>query len=85
MTGIDYTSPSGDDLCGGHRFDVLPLEDSNVTVFFVRTTDGNELSCAGIQNVGVGTDGRAPLSIRTHEMMHTTNVPVSMVLTVLEI
>nr|GEW29557.1 DNA helicase [Tanacetum cinerariifolium] len=55
MTGIDYTSPSGDELCGGHRFDVMPLGDSNVP------------------------DGRAPLSIGTHEMMHTTNVPVSMV------
>nr|GFB74316.1 hypothetical protein [Tanacetum cinerariifolium] len=30
MTGIDYTSPSGDELCGGHRFDVMPLGDSNV-------------------------------------------------------
>ncbi|GJR12826.1 hypothetical protein Tco_0795478 [Tanacetum coccineum] len=32
MTGIYYTSPSGDGLCGGHLFDVMPLRDSIVTV-----------------------------------------------------
>nr|GEW82237.1 DNA helicase [Tanacetum cinerariifolium] len=79
MTRIDYTSPSGDELCGGHHFHVMPLGDSNVTVFFVCTTNGDELPRAGVQNLGVGTDGRAPLSIGSHDMMDTTNVPVSMV------
>nr|GEU81830.1 DNA helicase [Tanacetum cinerariifolium] len=79
MIGIDYTSPSGDELCGGHHFDVMPLGDSNVTVFFVRTSDGNELSRAGVQNLGVGTDVQGPLSIKSHDMMDTTNVPVPMV------
>ncbi|GKE00284.1 hypothetical protein Tco_1388267 [Tanacetum coccineum] len=54
MTGIHYTSPSSDGLCGGHLFDVMPLRDSIVTA------DGNELSRVGVQNVNVGTDGRAP-------------------------
>ncbi|GJR12822.1 hypothetical protein Tco_0795474 [Tanacetum coccineum] len=79
MTGIHYTSPNGDVLCGGQRFDVMSLGDSIVIVFFVRTTDGNELPCAGVQNVNVGTDGRAPLSIETREMMDTTSVVVSTV------
>ncbi|GJU24127.1 hypothetical protein Tco_1162748 [Tanacetum coccineum] len=52
MTGIYYTSPSGDGLCGGHLFDVMPLRDSIVTA------DGNELSRVSVQNVNVGTDGR---------------------------
>ncbi|GKB88812.1 hypothetical protein Tco_0961084 [Tanacetum coccineum] len=65
MTGIQYTSPSGDGLCRGRLFDVMSLGDSIVIVFFVRTTDGNELPCAGVQNVNVGTAGRAPLSIET--------------------
>ncbi|GJV49369.1 hypothetical protein Tco_1439581 [Tanacetum coccineum] len=34
-TGIDYTSPSGDEICGGHRFDVMPLGDSNVTDIWI--------------------------------------------------
>ncbi|GKB63169.1 hypothetical protein Tco_0919355, partial [Tanacetum coccineum] len=73
MTGIYYTSPSGDGLCGGHLFDVMPLRDSIVTA------DGNELSRVSVQNVNVGTDGRAPLSIETREMMDTTSVVVSTV------
>ncbi|GKA86644.1 DNA helicase [Tanacetum coccineum] len=50
MTGIQYTSPSGDGLCRGRLFDVMPLRDSIVTA------DGNELARAGVQNVNVGTD-----------------------------
>nr|GEW84697.1 helitron helicase-like domain-containing protein [Tanacetum cinerariifolium] len=73
MTGIHYTSPSGDGLCGGHHFDVMALRDSIVT------SDGNELPRAGVKNVNVGIEGRAPLSIETCEMMDTTNVPVSTV------
>ncbi|GJT34440.1 hypothetical protein Tco_0924859 [Tanacetum coccineum] len=84
MTGIQHTSPSGDGLCSGRLFDVMPLRDSIVIgdflwflyvyyllwvfllsfsclLFFVRTTDGNELAQAGVQNVNVGTAGRAPL------------------------
>ncbi|GKA82950.1 DNA helicase, partial [Tanacetum coccineum] len=73
MSGIDYTSPSSDELCGGHRFDVMPLGDSNVIA------DGNELPQVSVQNLDVGTDVRAPLSIGSHDMMDTTNVLVSMV------
>ncbi|GJV12194.1 hypothetical protein Tco_1353735 [Tanacetum coccineum] len=62
MTGIQHTSPSGDGLCSDRLFDVMPLRDSIVIA------DGNELARAGVQNVNVGTAGRAPLSIETREM-----------------
>ncbi|GJW11330.1 DNA helicase [Tanacetum coccineum] len=73
MTGIQYTSPSGDGLCRGRLFDVMPLRDSIVT------SDGNELARDGVQNVNVGTAGRAPLSIETREMTGAINVVVSTV------
>ncbi|GJU53612.1 hypothetical protein Tco_1227326 [Tanacetum coccineum] len=62
MTGIQYTSPSSDGLYRGLLFDVMPLRDSIVTA------DGNELARAGVQNVNVGTAGRAPLCIETRKM-----------------
>ncbi|GJX30769.1 DNA helicase [Tanacetum coccineum] len=73
MTRIRYTTQSGDGLCGGRLFDVMPFREC------ILTGDGNELARAGVQNVNVGTGGRAPLSIEACEMTGTTNVAVSKV------